>query len=303
MDGILPVNKPEGVSSAAVVARVKKTLKVKKAGHTGTLDPFATGLLLIAIGKATRISRFFLGGSKQYLAQVTLGVETDTLDCTGNVTKEAGKEALSPISPKDVAETVAGFSGVQEQVAPSFSALKHNGKPLYQLARQGTYIEKPPRSIEIFDIRVTGMDLPRFDIVVHCSGGTYIRSLARDIGQQLTCGAHLSGLTRTRSGRFSLEQALDLDALEKMDPASIADGIVPMADCLDFMPTALAGKEMAGKIAHGQKLAIADLDFETGAVQNASDPVRILDENKRLLAVVEPDKSGRFYNYCCVFPV
>jgi tRNA pseudouridine55 synthase len=146
-DGILVVNKPEGISSAGVVGRLKRILGVKKIGHTGTLDPFATGVLLIAIGKATRISRFFLDGSKGYRAQVALGIETDTYDCTGNTTFTADTGALEQITQEDIDRVVAGFAGPQEQVAPAFSALKHQGQPLYKLARQGKMVQKPPRRI------------------------------------------------------------------------------------------------------------------------------------------------------------
>ncbi len=306
-DGILVVNKPEGISSAGVVGRLKRILGVKKIGHTGTLDPFATGVLLIAIQKATRISRFFLDGSKGYRAKVALGVETDTYDCTGKTTFEADSETLIKISQKDIDRVVAGFAGPQEQVAPAFSALKHEGQPLYKLARQGKMIQKPPRQIEVFSIKAANMHQsesgrPVFDLDVHSSGGTYIRSLAYDIGKQLGCGAHLSALCRTRSGQFLLEEAIDLGDLETMDRSDIENRIVSMSTCLDFLPTITADTAMAKKISYGQKLAILETEIQAGMSEDEDNSfIRIIDKSDALLAIVQPDKLGQIYNYCCVF--
>ena len=300
-DGILSINKPAGISSAGVVARVKRVLGVKKIGHTGTLDPFATGLLLIAVQKATRISRFFLNGSKHYTAKVTLGVETDTYDCTGKMVFEADPGVLNAISPEDVQQVVAQFSGSQEQVPPSFSALKHKGQPLYKLARKGEMIKKPPRKIEIYAISVQHMDLPEFEINVHCSGGTYIRSLAYDIGKKLNCGAHLSGLCRTKSSAFDLKNAIGLGDLEQMSPQEIEPYILPMSDCLAFLPSIQADTLLEKKISYGQKLSTKDIAplFPPGI---APPPfIKVVDFSDRLLALIEPDKEGSLYNYCCVF--
>ncbi len=306
-DGILVVNKPEGISSAGVVGRLKRILGVKKIGHTGTLDPFATGVLLIAIQKATRISRFFLDGSKGYRAEVALGIETDTYDCTGKTTFEADPETLTKITQKDVDRVVAGFAGVQEQVAPAFSALKHQGQPLYKLARQGKMIQKPPRQIEIFSIATENMHLseagvPVFNLDVHSSGGTYIRSLAYDIGKKLRCGAHLSALCRTRSGQFMLEEAIDLADLETMNRSDIETRIVSMSACLDFLPTIIADSAMATKVSYGQKLSIRETENPAGMSNDDDNPfIRIIDKSDALLAIVQPDELGQAYNYCCVF--
>lgn len=197
-NGILAIHKPEGLSSARVVARVKKALGAKKAGHTGTLDPFATGLLLCAINKGTRISGYFLGGRKKYEARVCLGVETDTYDLTGQTVFSA-EEKVSKIKTEDIEVAVASFAGIQDQVPPAFSALKHQGQPLYKLARQGKKILKPPRRIEIFNIRIKNIESPHIDLEIFCSAGTYIRSIAFDLGRKLGCGAHLSKLCRTQS--------------------------------------------------------------------------------------------------------
>jgi tRNA pseudouridine55 synthase len=300
-DGILAINKPEGISSAGVVARVKRALGVKKVGHTGTLDPFATGLLLIAVQKATRISRFFLNGSKHYTAQVTLGVETDTYDCTGQSVFEADPGIVNAISPDDVRRVVSQFAGRQEQIPPSFSALKHKGQPLYKLARKGEMIKKPPRNIEIFSISAQKMALPVFEMEVHCGGGTYIRSLAYDIGKKLNCGAHLSGLTRTKSSAFDLKNAIGLAALERMEPEAIEPYILPMSECLSFLPSIEADAVLEKKIRYGQKLSKKEI---TPFLPSASVPpsfIRMVDSSNRLLALIEPGTDQDLYNYCCVF--
>jgi tRNA pseudouridine55 synthase len=297
-NGMVLINKPEGISSARVVSQVKKIFHVKKAGHTGTLDPFATGLLPVALGQATRLSRFFLGGAKRYRATVCLGIETDTYDRTGRIVHQAEPESLGAIEPEQVQHVVAGFQGRQQQTAPSFSALKHHGQPLYKLARQGQMIQKPARSIEIFSIRVTAVNLPEFELDIHCSGGTYIRSLAHDIGELLGCGAHLSRLCRTGVSHFTLDQAHELDVLTGLPPDR---SIISMADCLPFLPRIQVDDLMAQKMGHGMKLSDPDVRACQTELLPARTPVRVLDSTGRLIAVIEADPDKAEYNYCCVF--
>ena len=296
--GIIAVHKPEGISSARVVARVKKALGVKKAGHTGTLDPFATGLLLCAINKGTRISGFFLGGHKRYMAGICLGIETDTYDLTGRTVFVAPENRMDALREEDVEQAVKSFIGVQDQVPPYFSALKHKGQPLYKLARQGKKIQKPPRQIEIFDISISHMNLPYVDINVFCSSGTYIRSLAFDIGRKLGCGAHLSRLCRTQSSAFILEDAIELDVLERLDKQAAEQRIVPLSDCLGFMPKILVGQSIAGKIKYGQKLTKNEIGKSPA---KPGQPVRLVDDHNTLLGIVQLSENQQEYNYCCVF--
>ncbi|NOX32912.1 MAG: tRNA pseudouridine(55) synthase TruB [Deltaproteobacteria bacterium] len=297
-NGIIAIHKPEGISSARVVARVKKAIGVKKAGHTGTLDPFATGLLLCTVNKGTRISRFFLDGSKTYIARVCLGLETDTYDLTGKTVFTARKALMDALKKEDIKEAVKSFAGIQDQVPPAFSALKHEGQPLYKLARQGKKILKPPRQIEIFNIKVMNIELPYLDIEVFCSSGTYIRSLAFDIGQKLGVGAHLSKLCRTGSSAFKLEDAIELDAFEMLDKNAAQKRIIPLSDCLWFMPAIFVDKPIAQKIQYGQKL----LRSETGtSLAKPDQPVRVLDGNNNLLAIIKLAQNRQEYNYCCVF--
>jgi len=297
-NGILAIHKPCGISSARVVARVKKVLKAKKVGHTGTLDPFATGLLLCAINKGTKISGFFLGGHKRYLARICLGVETDTYDLTGKTVFTASQDVMDGIKHQDIQEIVKSFIGIQDQVPPAFSALKHEGQPLYKLARQGKQILKPPRQIEIFDIRINHIELPNIDIDVFCSSGTYIRSLGVDIGRKLGCGAHLSKLCRTQSSQFVLENAIELDALERLDKDAVEQRIVPLSECLEFMPQILADKSIAQKIKFGQQLLTKDFQ---SVPEKEGQLVRVLDDKKNLLAIIQSGEKKNEYNYSCVF--
>jgi len=312
--GLLVVNKPKGISSAGVVSRLKRLLKVKKIGHTGTLDPFATGVLPIVVGQATRISKYFLKGVKGYYAQVTLGIETDTCDCTGTVTHTAPSGRLAALDSYQVKDVVTGFLGPQEQIPPAYSALKHKGQPLYKLARQGQIIEKPPRPIEIMAIKMENfcMDTnghPVFNMPVTCSGSTYIRSLAHDIGAALGCGAHLSALQRTRAGQFKIEHAVDLENFEKMSPRDIEARFISMSQCLAFLPAIVADSETAEKVKYGQPLSVAEIPMPDALLragdknesQNNISDIRVVDSDDNLLAIVTPDISGQTYKYCCVF--
>ncbi len=296
--GILSIHKPEGISSARVVARVKKALGAKKAGHTGTLDPFATGLLLCGINQGTRISRFFLDGHKRYSARICLGVETDTYDLTGETVHTAPQNVMDSLGIQDVEDAVTSFIGIQDQVPPVFSALKHEGQPLYKLARQGKKIQKPPRRIEIFDININHIKLPHLDIEVFCSSGTYIRSIAFDIGRKLGCGAHLSKLCRTQSSAFKLEDAIELDVLERLCKEVAEQRIVSLSDCLGFMPEVVVEKSIAQKVRFGQKLLKRDIGIVVG---NPDQLIRVTDDKNSLLALIQLSENQQTYNYSCVF--
>ena len=299
-NGIIAINKPEGISSARAVARVKKALGVKKIGHTGTLDPFATGLLLCTINKATRISQFFLDGHKRYLARVCLGRETDTYDLTGQTVFTASDSVMEALTKQDIEQVVQSFKGVQKQVPPMFSALKHKGQPLYKLARQGIKITKPPRQIEIFSIKSSQVKPPCCDLEIFCSSGTYIRSIAFDIGRELGCGAHLSQLCRTQSSEFQLENAIKLSELESLDKDDAMQKIIPMSDCLKFMPKIAVNRSTTQKVKFGQKLLVNELG---SSLSEPGQSVRLVDGNSELLAIVQLNKNRQEYNYSCVFAV
>lgn len=218
LDGVLLLDKPVGLSSNHALQRARRTLDAAKAGHTGTLDPFATGLLVCCMGKATKISGAMLDADKSYRATLSFGQETDSGDLTGNIVASApaGWESVGEQALRDV---LTRFQGVIEQVPPMYSALKRDGKPLYEYARAGIELERAPRQVTIHRIELVSCEGQRAVIDVDCSKGTYIRTLAQDIGRALGCLAHLSALRRTRVGPFSLEGAIALDALQAMpDP-------------------------------------------------------------------------------------
>ena len=220
MDGFLLAYKEKGISSNRLVQEVKRSLSLKKVGHLGTLDPMAEGLVILAINRATRFSSFFLESDKSYIAGITLGSKTDTDDAMGQVIES------SEIIPreKDINEALESFIGESMQVAPFFSALKFKGKPLYKYAREGEFISKPPRYINIFSIKDINHEANYCSLSIHCSKGTYIRSIARDLGDKLGCGAHLSSLIRTSQGSFSYLEAkkpelINIDQLISIESA------------------------------------------------------------------------------------
>lgn len=211
INGFIIIDKPAGITSHDVVSRVRRILGTKKVGHTGTLDPFATGVLPVAVNNGTKSIPFLDEGSKTYEAQLRLGVSTDTLDMTGRVLSESD---YSCITREQFISSLSGFTGSISQIPPMYSAIKQGGQPLYKLARQGVEVERKARSVEIYFIELLSFELPLVSIRVTCSRGTYVRSLADDIGSQLGCGAALQELRRTASGPFRIEEAVTLTALE-----------------------------------------------------------------------------------------
>ena len=248
--GILLIDKPAGPSSFEVVRRVRKALKVRKAGHGGTLDPFATGLLLLCIGEATKLVPFLMPEPKTYGAELKLGEETDTQDLTGRVV--ARGEALP--EPDEIIKAAAGFKGEMEQTPPMYSALHHQGERLYKLARRGETVAVKPRQVTIYDLEVQEVELDRVRFQVKCSPGTYIRTLAADLGRALGCGAHLTALRRLAVGPFSVEEALDLEAMQESTREKLALRIISLAECLPGLKALTVGPEEAERLGHGQAL-------------------------------------------------
>lgn len=216
LDGVLLLDKPEGLSSNHALQRAKRAVDARKAGHTGTLDPFATGLLVCCFGRATKICGTMLDADKCYEATLRFGEETDSGDLTGNVVARAPddfqgveREALLQILPE--------FRGEIEQVPPMYSALKRDGRPLYEYARKGVEVEREPRRVRIHRLELLDFDSRNARLLVDCSKGTYVRTLAQDIGRRLGCGAHLVALRRTRVGPFDIADAVTLDSLQAME--------------------------------------------------------------------------------------
>ncbi len=211
MNGLFNVNKPQGISSHTVVNTVRRFSGIRRVGHGGTLDPMATGVLLVCVGQAVRVTEYLIDHDKKYRARVRLGIETDTYDATGTVTSQRD---LS-VTPGEIERALVSFVGKISQHPPAYSAIKRDGVALYRLARRGVEVETEARQVEIFSLTRVDIKLPEVEFEVHCSKGTYIRSLAHDLGEKLGCGAHLAALTRLASGKFKLEDSLTLDQLRE----------------------------------------------------------------------------------------
>ncbi|MBF0458150.1 MAG: tRNA pseudouridine(55) synthase TruB [Nitrospirae bacterium] len=211
ISGAINLDKPEGISSHTAVQRVKTALKLSKAGHAGTLDPLACGVLIVLCGKATKLTPYLATLDKKYTAVVKLGVHTDTLDREGKIIREA---PVTGITAEGITEALKSFTGVISQTPPMYSALKINGTPLYKLARKGLEVERKQRTITIFDIRLTAFDLPYVTLDIHCSKGTYVRSLCSDLAESLGSCGHVHALRRTGVGKFDISGSCSLDTLD-----------------------------------------------------------------------------------------
>lgn len=243
-DGVLNVRKEKGYTSHDVVAKLRGILHMKKIGHTGTLDPEAEGVLPVVLGKATRLVELLTDKQKTYEAVLRLGVETDTQDGTGNIIKELPVH----VSEEDVEEAVKSFLGEQQQIPPMYSALKVGGKKLYELAREGKTVERKPRTVHFYEIRILDMELPLVRISVTCSKGTYIRTLCHDIGARLGCGGCMEELLRTGSGQFELKDSLTLDEIQKIAAqGKIEEAVTGIEEILGEYP-AVYGLEAADRL-------------------------------------------------------
>ena len=247
-DGVLLLDKPPGFSSTQALARSKRLLCARKAGHTGTLDPFATGLLPLVFGEATKFSRFLLDASKSYRATLQLGVETTTGDPEGAVTNR--RDVI--VDSKMIDEVLGFFLGFQDQIPPMHSAVHVGGKRLYELARQGLEVDRPARRIEIHHLRQEAFEGTELVISVTCSKGTYVRTLATEIGTALGCGAYLTGLRRTAVGRFALERAVDLAEIERLGPEGARERLLPVDVLVAGLPRRDSAADDALRFTQGQ---------------------------------------------------
>ena len=245
MDGIINVYKEKGYTSHDVVAKLRGILRMKKIGHTGTLDPDAEGVLPVCLGKATKLCDLLTDKTKTYQAVMLLGQETDTQDTTGEVLAQYPVNAME----EEVREAVESFLGPYMQVPPMYSALKVNGKKLYELARAGKEVEREARPVEIFEIHVDSIELPRVTMTVTCSKGTYIRTLCHDIGEKLGCGGCMEKLIRTRVDRFTIGDSLRLSEVEALAKAGqIEDRIVPVDGMFEDCPAYVSESEVLDKL-------------------------------------------------------
>jgi tRNA pseudouridine55 synthase len=284
MNGLVVIDKPSGKTSHDVVAEIRTLLGIRKVGHTGTLDPLATGVLPVCINEATKMAPFFENNSKDYRATMLLGVRTDTLDTDGRIVERRDPQ----VRPAEVERVFGEFIGSIEQVPPQYSAVKFRGKPMYQWARKGVAVAADRRKVEIFAMVIQEMALPCVTFTVSCSKGTYIRALCSDIGDRLGPGACLSALRRTRSGSFCEDSALALDG---MDPERkqklLMERMIRMADTLPEMPSIRADDLLARKIQAGNQPTADMMKPYDIPFLARGDMVRILMEGNGLVAIVK----------------
>jgi len=284
LKGVVVIDKPAGPTSHDMVDRVRRALRVRKVGHTGTLDPFATGVLVVCIGKATRLARFLATGDKVYRATVRFGFATTTDDCLG--------EPLTPARPAspslEALERACGEqTGELDQLPPTYSAKRVEGRRLYELARAGIQVERARARVTVHSLKVVSLAADQAELEVCCSGGTYIRAIARDLGEGLGTGAHLLALRRTRAGEFGLDSAVDGHSLTA---ETVGAGVVPMSDVLSELPVLGLSAEGVAAVRNGRDL---DRRLIVGAFPEEPAPrVRVVDERGELLGLAVPRGFG-----------
>jgi tRNA pseudouridine55 synthase len=277
INGFLLINKNSGITSSRVVQIIKKKFNFKKVGHLGTLDPMAEGLLILAINRATKFSSLLLQSNKTYQAEVTLGQQTDTDDAEGAITSTRKVTCHE----KEVKEKLLSFLGESQQFAPAYSALKHNGKPMYKYAREGIQVDKEARTIIINQIDNISIDLPKVSFDIACSKGTYIRSIARDLGNQLQCGGHLSNLIRTSQEKFSINSASPIDEARE-------ENIIPLENAFDNLNSITLNQLDTNAFINGVKLELK-IDH--------SDLLRVYDSSKKFIAIGKNTTQGFKHEY------
>jgi len=285
MDGILVVDKPCGMTSHDVVVQVRRLTGQKRVGHAGTLDPMAAGVLIVCLGRATRVVEYLTGLDKTYRAVIRLGVETDTYDADGQVVATRSVN----LSETDLRGALSRFVGEIDQVPPMYSALKREGRRLYKLARKGVEVERPPRRVKVYDITLRAWQAdgqPEATIDVRCSSGTYIRSLAHDLGAVLGCGAHLTALTRLASGSFTLDEAVKLADLEGL--ANVQGLLRPLDAALQGLPAITLDADQARRVTRGQAILWNGVEAST-----ADSLYRVYNPDGTVVAIMAYDVASR----------
>lgn len=281
VDGVLLLDKPVGLTSNTALQKAKRLFNAAKAGHTGTLDPFATGLLPLCLGEATKFSQFLLDADKVYLAQVKLGVRTSSGDLDGEVIAQAPVQ----VDEARLRAALSPFMGEIEQVPPMHSALKHQGRPLYEYARQGVEIPRKARRVVVRELELLELQGDVCSLRVHCSKGFYVRALADDLGQQLGCGAHLIGLRRLAVGAFSIDDAVTLEALAEMDEGARDACLGPADALIASLPAMTLGMEAEWQLTHGQPVWQARLQV--------GELFRLYGAGGAFLGVAEVNQDGK----------
>jgi tRNA pseudouridine55 synthase len=277
--GILLIDKPEGPSSAQIVQKVKKIIQAKKVGHLGTLDPFASGLLLVGVNEGTKIADIFLGGAKSYRGVMALGVETDSQDATGKI---IGRCAVPAVGDAALRQLESQFTGEQQQVPPMFSALKKDGVRLYRLARQGKEVPRAPRAIRVDALQIKRIGDAELEFAVTCSRGTYVRTLAADMGRALGCGAHLKSLRRTACDHLKIDQSITVEELEKRcDHGEVP--LTTLAAALGHLRAIRWQSRLLARLRLGQQEVLGQI----GTPQPGEKLVALLDPRGQLAALAE----------------
>ncbi len=290
IDGLLIVDKPEGITSLDVVREIKRRYGLRKAGHIGTLDPFATGVLPIVINEGTKLVPFLVEGPKEYEVTLKLGEETTTDDCTGEVVLRRDWEN---VRPERVESHIRAFLGKIQQIPPMFSAVKMQGTPLYRLARRGIEVERKPREVEIYKIQLEGMEPPLVRFRVSCSKGTYIRTLGRDIGRKAGCGAHLLRLRRIRSGPFTLEQAISWERMKDLaTPDALFPWLISLNAALPGLPEVIGDEPMVKKARFGREMMVQDLSAKDLPAFKKGEWLKMSSSGGGLVAILKSELRG-----------
>ncbi|HEV2660726.1 MAG TPA: tRNA pseudouridine(55) synthase TruB [Ktedonobacteraceae bacterium] len=279
MDGILNIHKDTGMTSHDVVAKIRKLLKQKRVGHAGTLDPAASGVLPICIGQGTRVAEYLSESGKAYRAQIHFGVVTDTYDAEGTILRSTDASALAL---ERIEEVLPQFLGTQMQMPPLYSAIKIQGQPAYKRMRAGEEITLEARPVEIYCLQIAAWEAPVLTLAVECSKGTYIRSLAYDLGERVGYGAHLTGLVRTRSGPFTLAESISLAQLAlAVEQGTVAEYVFPPDFALQQYPALYLNAETVERVLHGNAFHYE----EQAGIQPGSEFARIYDSSGHFLAI------------------
>ena len=287
IDGLLIIDKPEGMISLDIVREIKRRFGVKKAGHIGTLDPFATGVLPIGINEGTKLIPFLGEGPKEYEVTLQLGEETSTDDWTGKVVM---KRPWEGVQPEKIEALIHTFLGKIHQIPPMFSAIKIKGTPLYRFARKGVEIERKEREVEIYKIQLKKIDLPLVYFQISCSKGTYIRSLGRDIGRKIGCGGHLRYLRRIRSGPFTLEQAISWEKLKDFfQPDHLSPWLISLEDALPSLPEVIGDEQLVRKVRFGKEMMVQDLSPQRLPAFEKGEWIKVSSPEEGLVAILKSE--------------
>lgn len=272
IEGVLVVDKPGGITSHDVVNRIRRVAGVRRVGHAGTLDPLATGVLLVCVGRATRLVEYLVGQPKTYITTVRLGQTTNTYDADGEIVKE---RPFIHVTPDAINQSLTSFRGTIQQQPPAYSAIKKDGQPLYKLARRGQAVAVPSRQVTIYELSLLDVNLPDVRLQVTCSSGTYIRSLAHDLGEALACGGHVTDLCRTAVGNFILQDAIALAALSR---ENVTDYLLPMTTAVAHLPRLDLDAAETANMQHGRPII-------RRSQQPLSDLVQIFGVDGRFLGI------------------